>query len=285
MELVDYLRLARELTASTDIKELMLSAKYLQSEMEDKTPSIAPTSWINVRDIVDFIPHLKIQHPIKGAIQFVPWKYQEDTAKLLEENGKKMALVNMARQMGGSIIVCALALYRAVTRPNHSILVVGNTFSNACEILERIKFMVETCALPLPHMSVEGKGLINFNNGSRIIARAATKEAPRGLSISTLIVDEAAFIPWSKDQEFWQAVQPALAGTDSQTIMVSTPNKTRGIFYDLWSKDPSTIDAIQHTVIWSDNPTRDEAWADYYRTQLGAEKFAREHEGQFIDDQ
>jgi len=167
----------------------MLSAKYLQSEMEDKTPSIAPTSWINVRDIVDFIPHLKIQHPIKGAIQFVPWKYQEDTAKLLEENGKKMALVNMARQMGGSIIVCALALYRAATRPNHSILVVGNTFSNACEILERIKFMVETCALPLPHMSVEGKGLINFNNGSRIIARAATKEAPRGLSISTLIVD------------------------------------------------------------------------------------------------
>jgi len=288
MDLIEYLRLARELTASTDIKDLMVSAKYLQSEMEPavETGNTLPiqnstsASWMNVRDVSGFLPTVKLRHPTKGTVPFKTWPYQDTLSKLVDESDKPLILLNMARQMGCSTTLSAVAFYRAITRPNNTILLVGNNFASALSSMDILKFMIETCELPIPYVTEFNKSIVSFNNGSRILARAASKDCTRGLSLNMLIIQEAAFIPWAKDKEFWESIQPQMA-QGCQVVMASTPNYTKGIFYELWSKKSQAIDAIHHKVIWSDNPTRDEAWADSHRKQFGEERFKQEFEGKF----
>jgi hypothetical protein len=286
MELIDYLRLARELTGASDVKELMISAKFLQAEMNPK-PIVEPrndttsTSWLTVRTVADFISNVKIQHPIKGALPFVPYPFQEGMARSIEDTDKKIVLVNSARQMGNSATLSALALYRAVTRPDHTVLILANKFVAALEIMNRIRTMVETCELPLPFVKEFNKGSIQFNNGSRIIARAVSKDAGRGLSVDTVMVHDAAYISWSVEKDWWASIQPML-NKGSQIILSSCPNVTKGLFYDLWENDTDQLVTLKLKYIWSDHPDRDETWAKYMKNQLGSKTFSREYEGVFL---
>lgn len=286
MELIDYLKLARDLTGSTDIQDLMKSARYLQAEMSEKSaPLPMPTSsWINVNNVVQFIPNLKIQHPIKGAVQFKTFPFQESMASAIEASDKRIVLVNAARQMGSTITLTAVALYRAVTRPNHTVLILANKFVQALEVMDRLRLMVETSELPLPYATEFNKASITFNNGSKIIARALSENASRGLSVDTIMVHDAAYISWGKEAEWWASIQPQL-NAGAQVILLSCPYKTKGLFYELWQKDPALAGILKLKYIWSDHPDRDEQWAKYYREQLGDAVFRKEYNGEFLEDE
>lgn len=286
MELIDYLRLARELTSSTDVKELMLSAKYLQAEMETSPavankPESASMSWLNVRSVADFIPNTKIQHPIHGPVPFVPFDYQTTMATAIEATHKSVVLVNAARQMGMATTMAAIVLYRAATRPNHISLILSNKFAESLAIMDRVRLMVETCDLPLPFVSEFNKGSITFNNGSKIIARALSEDVNRGYTFDTIMVNDAAYLSWAKEEKWWASVQPSLT-KKSQVIMVSSPNMEKGLFYNLWEKDAEQAGLLKLKITWRDHPERDEVWAKFYREQLGADGFAREYEGKFL---
>lgn len=282
MELIDYLRLARELTASSDVKELMLAAKYLQAEMETTTQPEATqesTSWRDVRGAADFVHQVKILHPVKGSIPFKPYAFQHALAMALDATSKRLVLINSARQMGISTVLAALAVYRAATSPNHTVMTLANSLSSAIEVMSRIRYMIETSELPLPFVTHFNKSSIEFNNGSRIIARAVGENAHRGMCVGTIMVHDAAYIAWSKEESWWNSILPSLGAT-GQLIMASSPNMEKGLFYDLWEKDND--DALKLMITWRDHPERDEAWADIFRKQLGADKFAREYEGKFL---
>ena len=89
---------------------------------------------------------------------------------------------------------CAAAylLWFTMFFPDKTVLICANKLSQALEIMDRIKYGYENLDKHQwlrPGIVEYNKGTVSFDNGSSIIARATTKDAGRGLSISCLRFD------------------------------------------------------------------------------------------------
>jgi len=242
--------------------------------------------------------YVKIQHPTKGRVPFELWPYQEEMISSFHENRYCIALT--ARQMGKTTCAAGFLLWKAMFEPDTTILIAANKYTAALEIMDRIRFAYENlekynwlrCGV------VEyNKGTISFDNGSRIISRATSKDAGRGLSISLLYLDEFAFVQPNKAEEFWSAIAPTLA-TGGSCIITSTPNNDEDQFAKIWFAAINNLDEHGNEipggigsngyrpirVTWDKNPERNEQWAKEQRAQLGEEKFQREYECKFVSE-
>lgn len=242
--------------------------------------------------------YVKIQHPLKGRVPFELWPYQEEMIDSFHKNRYTIALT--ARQMGKTTCAAGFLLWKAMFEPDTTILIAANKFNAALEIMDRIKFAYENleqfnwlrCGV-----TEYNKGTVAFDNGSRIIARATSKDAGRGLSISLLYLDEFAFVQPNKAEEFWSAIQPTLS-TGGSCIITSTPNNDEDQFAKIWFAAINNMDEHGNEianglgsngykplrVTWDKNPNRDDAWAAEQRAQLGEEKFQREFECKFVSE-
>lgn len=233
---------------------------------------------------------MKIQHPLKGAIPFEPYPFQIDMIRAFHDNRFTVALT--ARQMGKTTCAAGYLLWRAMFTPDTTILLTANKLSQALEIMERIRYCYEN----LPNhircgITEYNKGNVGFDNGSRIISRATSTDAGRGLSISLLYLDEFAFVPPNKAKEFWTSIQPVLS-TGGDCIITSTPKSDVDQFAQIYKGARDNKDAYGNfreggrgkngffavTVPWSAHPERDEEWAQPYREQLGEARFRQEFE-------
>ena len=242
--------------------------------------------------------YVKIQHPTKGRLPFELWPYQEEMIDAFHKNRYCIALT--ARQMGKTTCAAGFLLWKAMFEPDTTILIAANKFNAALEIMDRIRFAYEN--LEQYNWLRSGvleynKGTISFDNGSRIISRATSKDAGRGLSISLLYLDEFAFVQPNKAEEFWSAIAPTLS-TGGSCIITSTPNNDEDQFAKIWFAAVNNIDEHGNEianglgsngykplrVTWDKNPERDDAWAHTQRRQLGEEKFQREYECKFVSE-
>lgn len=83
----------------------------------------------------------------------------------------------------------AYILWKAMFDPDKTILLVGNVEAAAIEIMDRIKFAYENLEdynWLRPGVKKYDRKSIFFDNGSRIICKATTPAAGRGLSVSLL---------------------------------------------------------------------------------------------------
>jgi hypothetical protein len=235
-----------------------------------------------------------VQHPTKGRLRFQLYPYQKDMVSTV--HGNRFSCLLTARQMGKTTVVGAYLLWYAMFKPDSTILIVANNAAQALEIMQRIRFAYEE----MPDYIRAGaaaynKGSIEFDNGSRIVSRATTSSAARGLSVTLLYADEFAFVLPNMAQEFWSAIQPTLS-TGGGCIISSTPNGDNDIFSQIWRGATDTIrsDGTEHPngvgingfrafmARWDAHPDRDEAWADEQRAQLGEDKFRREMGCEFL---
>lgn len=240
--------------------------------------------------------YVKIQHPTKGSVPFEPFPYQREVIDTFHKN-KKVCLL-AARQLGKTTCAAGFLLWKAMFEPDTTILVAANKQVQALEIMDRIRFAYENMEEYnwLRAGVVEyNKTSIRFDNGSRILSRATTPDAGRGLSISLLYLDEFAFVRPSFQSEFWTAILPTLS-TGGSCIVTSTPNNDEDQFAKIWFGANNTIDdfgdeipgglgrngfkAIQYN--WDAHPERDEAWAAEFRSSLGLDRFKREFECEFV---
>ena len=164
---------------------------------------------------------VKIQHAMRGAVPFEPYPFQVDLIRAFHEHRFSIALT--ARQMGKTTCAAAFLLWKAMFTPDTTILIVANKFVQAMEIMTRIKYAYEN----LPDHIRAGvtkynESEIKFDNGSRIVSRATSSDAGRGLSITLLYMDEFAFVPPNKATEFFTSIQPVLS-TGGSCIITSTP--------------------------------------------------------------
>lgn len=84
-------------------------------------------------------------------------------------------------------VAAAFLLWKAMFNPDTQILIAANKFSQAMEIMDRIRYSYEECPNYIRAGVTEyNKGTITFDNKSRITARATTSDAGRGLSITLL---------------------------------------------------------------------------------------------------
>lgn len=184
----------------------------------------------------------------------------------------------------------AYIVWRGIFRPDQTILIAANKNISALEIMQRIRYTYEELPEWLKAGAVTyNKGSIEFDNGSRIISRATTPDAGRGLSISLLYLDEFAFVRPRIAEEFWTAIQPTLS-TGGDCIITSTPNSDEDQFAKIWFGAENNIDengkerqggigingfkAIK--VTWEAHPDRDDKWAEEQMQKVGLSQFERE---------
>lgn len=230
-----------------------------------------------------------------GSVLFDPFEYQRDMIRAFIDN--RNVTVMAGRQLGKTTCAVAYLLWRAVFNDEETILVVSNVFSAASEIMERFRFAYEM--LPnwmKPGVKSYNKNSIVFENASRVIARATTRNTGRGLSISVLYCDELAAVDRNKQEEFWTAIRPTLS-TGGKCIITSTPSSDEDVFAQIWfgaldtfdeygAEDPNGIGkngfkAVKFT--WRVHPKRGDEWEKSERAAMGDAKFEREHNCEFIN--
>lgn len=234
-----------------------------------------------------------------GAAKFKPYDYQKEMITNFRSHQNNIMLT--ARQMGKTTVAAAYILWFAMFHPNQTILLLGNILSAAMETMSRIRYAYEEC----PDYIRDGvkeynKGSIVFENNSRIIARATTPNAARGLAVNLLYLDEFAFVQENIQEEFWAAVSPTLASTRGSCIITSTPNTEFDQYAKIWFESqmhktpdgdildesgPGMNDFKGIRVSWEAHPDRDEEWAKKEEYKVGTSKFLREHACQFVSYQ
>jgi len=233
-----------------------------------------------------------IQHPIKGRILYAPFDYQK---RLIETyHNYRFSIALMPRQTGKSTSAAGYLLWYAIFVPDSTILVAAHKHAGSQEIMQRIRYAYES----VPDFIRAGatsynKGSIDFDNGSRILSTATTENTGRGLSISLLYSDEFAFVRPTIAREFWTSISPTLA-TGGKCIITSTPNSDEDQFAILWKGANKCQDEYGNPTeigqngfkafrsYWNEHPDRDEKWANEQRAQLGAERFDREMNCEFV---
>lgn len=233
-----------------------------------------------------------IQHPTKGQLLYDPFDFQ---VRLIENYHKNRFSVSMMpRQTGKTTSAAGYLLWYAMFHPDKTILIAAHQYSGAQEIMDRIRYAYEMCPLWIK-CGVESynKGNIDFENKSRIVARATTEKTGRGMSLSLLYLDEFAFVRPSIAKEFWTAISPTLS-TGGKCIITSTPNSDEDQFADIWKQANRKTDEFgNETAVgvngfspfraeWWEHPDRDEAWRAEEVGKIGEERFRREHGLEFI---
>lgn len=250
-----------------------------------------------LEDPLHFIENfVRIQHPIRGAVPFKLYPYQVDLINAFHFHRFVIGLCG--RQMGKTACASAYLLWKAMFNPDTTILITANKYVQALEIMDRVRFAYENLPDHIRAGVIEyNKGTIAFDNGSRIISRATSSDAGRGLAITLLYCDELAFIQPNKQKEFWTSIQPILS-TGGSCIVTSTPKSDEDIFAQIWKGAIDSTDEFGNPnetgvgkngffpikVPWWMHPERDEEWAKPFRETLGEARFRQEMEGDFITD-
>jgi hypothetical protein len=241
-----------------------------------------------------FMTHfLKIQHPVRGAIDFVPYGFQ---VRLIEAyNGHKDVIAMLPRQMGKTTCACGYLLWFTMFVPEAQVLIAAHKYEGAQDIMNRYRYGYEN----LPDFIRAGvisynRNTIEYDNGARIQATTTTENTGRGKSLSLIYCDEFAFVqPPEKAKEFWTALSPTLS-TGGRAIITSTPNSDEDQFAMIWTEANKKFDEygneqelgvngfFPYFAHWDEHPDRDEKWAAVERAKIGEERFRREFDCEFL---
>jgi hypothetical protein len=236
---------------------------------------------------------LKIQHPIRGSIPFVPYDYQ---VRLIDAyHNHKDVIAMLPRQMGKTTCAVGYLLWFTQFVPESQILIAAHKYEGAQDIMNRYRFGYEN----LPDFIRAGvysynRNTIEYDNGSRIQATTTTENTGRGKSLSLIYCDEFAFVqPPEKAKEFWTALSPTLS-TGGRAIITSTPNSDEDQFAMIWTEANKKFDEhgneqelgvngfFPYFAHWNEHPDRDEKWAQTERAKIGEERFRREFDCEFL---
>lgn len=235
------------------------------------------------KDPVYFIEkYVKIITLDHGLQPMILYDFQKRIIKGITDNNRLVSAC--ARQMGKTTVMAALFCHYIIFNEGKTCAILANKASTSREILDRVKKAYEYLPNWLKHGITEwNKGSIALDNDSRILASSTSSSAIRGFSINFLFLDEFAFVQNNIAEEFFTSVYPTIAsGTTSKLVMISTPNGMN-LFYRFWMEALDGTNGFAHVkAIWSEIPSRDQAWADKQRKILGDIKFAQEMEVEFI---
>lgn len=236
-----------------------------------------------------------IQHPMLGQTLYDPYPYQ---IQLIENyHCNRFSISLLGRQLGKTTSAAGYLLWFAMFQTDKTILIAAHQYSGAQEIMQRIRYAYEMCPMWLkPGVEAYNQGNIDFENKSRIVARATTEKTGRGMSLSLLYLDEFAFVRPTIAREFWTSISPTLA-TGGKCIITSTPNSDEDQFALIWKDANKNIDEWGNPTklgkngfspfkaLWNEHPERDERWAQEEISKIGEERFRREHRCEFIIDE
>ena len=136
--------------------------------------------------------YVKIQHPIRGTVNFDLYPFQEDTLNQLVH--KDLNIILKSRQMGISTLMAAYSLWLMIFHKDKNILCLSITQETAKEIVTRVRFANDNLPGWLKQESAEDNRLsLRLKNGSQIKAASSASTAGRSAALSLLIIDECVY--------------------------------------------------------------------------------------------
>jgi len=239
----------------------------------------------SARDPSYFIEHYaKIQHPTKGAVPFKPYKKQEQLLYSYQENRWNITLGS--RQTGITITNALYAFWFAMFKSDKTIMIAGEKLRHSKDILHSIRFAYENLPKWLQarnKLVINNKCMMQFENGTRILAIAPTIYAVRGFSVDLMILDCFAYMSPNKQEEFYTSLYPATMGSkNSVMIMSSTGGGYDGVFTSIWDDALAKKNKfVANFIKWNDVPERDDGFKDSMVSMLGETRWKVEYECSF----
>lgn len=252
----------------------LLNSKFLYSYTDEEIEEFIRCK----NNISRFASHISLN---KGKISLR--SYQEN---LLTSFSNYNFNINMTcRQSGMSFILAIHIVNSIVFNTDHTILLISNNLDSSIELINKIKQILESLPYFLkPQIVSMDKTSIKFNNGCRIISKAASPDSIAGYRVHQFIIDNAAYITPKVFEKMTQIAFPSMfAVEDSKVIINSTPNGYNH-FYKLYTDAISKKNSFNPTrVDWFDVPGRDEDWMKREIANLGSiEAFNQEYGNCFI---
>ncbi len=217
--------------------------------------------------------YVKIQHPIRGTVNFDLYPFQEEALTDLVEHDFNIIL--KSRQMGISTLTAAYSLWLMVFHKDKNVLCISINQETSKEIVTRVRFANDNLPSWLKVKEQEDNRLsLRLTNGSQIKAVSSAGTSGRSSALSLLIIDEAAFI--DNIEEIWLSAQYTLS-TGGRAIMLSTPNGVGNFFHQTWVKAEAKGNKFNTIRLpWHLHPERDQAWRDKQTELSGVKGAAQE---------
>ena len=223
-----------------------------------------------------------LRDPVQFArtiLHFQPYPYQEE---FLRDNSA-LIVACCGRQVGKTTLAAIVALHFALANNQTRILIVSAGLRQSIILFNKILHLTETSIPPKALLTHQTRTLIQFANGSEIVALPCGREGStlRGQTADMAILDEANFIPGIVIES---VIRPTLiTRPKSRLIMISTPWVRDHPFYEAISKPELGF----KTYNWpsSVNPLITPEKLERERNTIGEYNFNREYNAAFIDDE
>lgn len=161
--------------------------------------------------------YVKIQHPVRGTIPFLTYKFQDEAVANFGVHRKNIVL--KSRQMGITTLVAAYSLWLMIFHNDKEILCLSITQDTAKAIVTKVRFANDNLPSWLKVKEVTDNQLsLRLENGSQIKAASSAGTSGRSSALSLLIIDEAGFVPGVED--IWLSAQNTLS-TGGKAIVLS----------------------------------------------------------------
>lgn len=191
------------------------------------------------------------------------------------------------RQVGKSRTCAWLALHRAVTHPNETVLITADALRQSSELFSQIRSEMSQAGFSDDQWGVDRdtQTIVEFDNDSRILCLPTGRNGNkiRGYTADYIIVDEAAFI---EDKIFEDVLEPMTFVTDGTIVLASTPWGTSGYFYRKATHPDwySTYDPDSGGISSTDNPEIDHTKIEEFKEGKTRTQIKQEVEGEFVED-
>lgn len=252
-------------------------------------------------DPIYFIENrIYVVHPMRGLVLFKLYPFQKKIVNALWK--KRFNILRKFRQAGCTTLVAAFSTWMITFQENQTVGILSKDDAAAKEVLDRIKIMYDNIPSILkPKKKYSNSHTLALKNGSKINAKAPSKEAGRSISANLLIIDEGAFI--EHIETIWAAAYPTIS-TGGSAFVLSTVNGIGNWYYRLWRdavKGLNDFDTLE--ISWKDHPEylRHEGydhlyeemqsytkpvdidkWEETTRKNIGPRRWLQEYECEFL---
>jgi len=212
--------------------------------------------------------------------------------RFLDHPGKRKAFVS-GRQVGKSLTAAWLALHKALTEPNATVLITAPSQRQSSLLFKTLRSEMGDSGFGDGMWGVDRdtQTILEFDNGSEIhcIPTGLDGSNVRGYSPALIIIDEAAFLD---DTIITDVLVPSLFATGGDLVLTSTPWGTSGYFYrkgTQWAQDAnddnySTWDSDNGGISSERSPLVDESDLEEYKRGKTKTQITQEVHGDFVDD-
>lgn len=217
------------------------------------------------------------------------YPHQRDIVDLYNSNNRVIG--NVSRQSGTTSTTLSYILWYSLFNYDKTVVLVGSSYERSKMLLNNL--LVSFLLLPdFLKMAIENKRTTEFvqlSNRVKIHAVPISSAATRGISISLLYVDDAAYCKDDSFRNFMSSTWPCISAQNGQIIITSTPYQIDSLFYDLWCKSTDkgignlgSNGFLPYQVKWDCVPGRDENFKSMTINNFGEDMWARDYDCQFI---